>query len=141
MPHGEGERVRGHRKLAVIHALADGQLSQQEIADKYNLSQPGVSYIARTNVDEIAAIKADAERELTEAWIAKKVARVWTYQGAADHLLDVAELVEAEKVPSIYKGVFQAMRNVAEELGHLQPKENVSGSLTVRLEGVDGDAL
>lgn len=134
--------ARGYRKYCMILDLADGVLSQERIAEKYGITQVAVSKFAGRNADAIDAARKKLEDGVAQYWIAKKEARMAVYQGSVEHLSDLAELVEDEKVPGVYRVMYTGLRNAAEELGHLSPKEvPVSGQLTVRLEGVDTEAI
>jgi predicted transcriptional regulator len=133
---------RGVRKFLLIRDLAGGELTQVEIAEKYGISQPAVYQFIQRNKAEIDRVKADLEDKLSQLWIARKEARIAQYQGYNEQLTDLAELVEDEKVPGVLKTAMTALRSVAEELGHLAPKDNGEATkIDVHLHGVDTDKL
>lgn len=138
--------ARGHRRLAIIRDLARGVDSQSVIAERYGVTQAAVSKFSQRNEQAIASLKSlvsdEAAKAVAGAWIAEKADRIWEYQGYVEHLAEAAELVEPDRLPSIYRTSGTLLRSVAEELGHLAPKEvPVAGQLTVRLEGVDTEAI
>lgn len=139
----QGDRViRGREKLLLIRELADGTLSQAELAEKFGRSQPGISAFAKRNADAIAKVREDIGAEIDVLWVSHKADRIATYEGYIEQLAEIAELVEHEKVPTVLKTAANMIRNVAEELGHLAPKDaGEATKVEVTIKGVDGDAL
>lgn len=139
----KGDKVlRGREKLNLIRDLADGKWTQEQLATRYERSQPAISSFAKRNAEDIAALRDNVEAELQSFWIARKKDRIAQYQGYNEQLTDLAELVDDEKVPAVLKTAMTALRSVAEELGHLTPKDTGEATkIDVRIVGVDGDAL
>lgn len=77
-------------------------------------------------------------------WITHKAARLGAYQKLAEDALkylDAGWLEDSKTASSLGKLVTACLRNAAEEVGDLKGQQEASGTLTVRLEGVDMEAL
>jgi hypothetical protein len=126
---GGSQHIRGHRKLALLHDLAAGDLTVAAIAQKYDRTESTIYSIKSNNAEQIDAIRADHANEFAGLWVASKVNRVAEYQ--AD--------IEDEDLDVQVK--HKALRAVAEELGQLTTKQEIQASVTYQIEGVDPEAM
>ena len=115
----------GLNKRRVIRDLALTAMTQQELADKYGVTRAAISAFKMRNAEEIAAVAADADNEYAGIWIADKANRLTAY----------GEIYEA----------MQALKSVAEEMGQLPTRLQVSGEMatttTYRIENVNPEDL
>jgi len=126
---GGSEHIRGHKKLALLHDLAAGDLTMLEIAVKYDRAESTIYSIKKNNAEQIDAIRADHANEFAGLWVASKVNRVAEYQAdIEDDDLDVGQK-------------HKALRAVAEELGQLTSKAEIQAAITYQVEGVDPEAM
>lgn len=129
-------------KRMIIHRWAHKQSTQQALADEYGVTVQTVNRLCAMNRDLIERVREEIRAEVDELWISKQVNRVAVHQHNVERLLELADRIDDEKVPLTLKEVRNTLRAVAEELGQLAPKTvDVGNPVTVRLEGVDTDAL
>lgn len=86
--------------------------------------------------------RRDGDQE--DLWIVHKSARLGAYQQLAEDAwayLNAGWWENGRVGPELSKLITTCLRNSAEELGQLQQREAVTGQLTVKLEGVDLEAL
>lgn len=151
----------GLRHRQVVRLLAAAEISQTAIAEKFGVSQPAVSQFAKRHAEEIAAVRADMDDEFAGIAIASKVNRVALLQEIAEKALEPVPKVSANgkvtmvinpdtKEPEIVmevdaRAAMAALKQVAEELGQLVQRSQVSGDMntttTYRIEGVAPDDL
>ena len=92
------------------------------LARKYGVSRPAITQFARRNAAEIDAIKADLQAEFAGLWIAEKELRIARYE--AD-----LELSAEGDFAGHYEQIrtrTQILHNVAEELGQLPTRGNIT---------------
>jgi transposase len=132
---------RGYRRLRMITDLAHGKLLKREIAEKYGISETAVYKFQAAHRDAIEAQKEDLENEFAALWVADKKNRVAEYQADVELINERLESgVDQEQV--YLKVKHSALRGVAEELGHLNPKDGTQAAkVEVTIRGVDGDAI
>ncbi len=136
----------------VQEMLAHGGHTQQEIGDKYGVTQQSVSEFAARHRETIQQIRDNAADEFAGLAIARKAARLEAYQELLDACMQPvpkvagkdADFVRDEEGNVVYEidaGVAgRLLRNVAEELGHLPNRVTVGGELAVTnytINGVD----
>lgn len=131
---------RGRRRLHMIQDLAASEMTKAEVAAKYGISETATYQFINRNKEDIERAQASLTDALMALWIANKYERIAANQGYVEILEELTELVENEKVPAILKTASGILRNVAEELGHLSPKDGSEVvKVDVHLHGVDGD--
>lgn len=135
--------LTGQQKLRLIQEIAEGTRPYRELAEEYGFtSESVVAQFKMRNKEAIARAKQGFEQRMEDLWVADKRARIATYEESIESLSQLVDELEPEKRPNAHKIIHNALRNVAEELGQLAPKEvPVAGQLTVRLEGVDTEAV
>jgi hypothetical protein len=148
------EREPTRRQLQV--ALANGGKSQTALAEEYGVSQSAISQFQTRHAQVIAEIRADVNNEFAGLAFAQKANRI-----AA--LIDLYEK-SMESTPKITnKGTLaigpdgqvieeidgrlaaQTIKQIAEELGQLPTRLNVSGEIGIKtnysIDGVDPSNL
>ena len=158
---------RGRTRHAIIGALARGDETNKAIADRFDVTPAAISKFADAHALEIANYQATLESGINAVWIADKESRLAEYADDVDQINamfdeDVVTAIEqwiaAEDDPELRQawgeriaqcalrdfGLFahkhRALRNAAEEMGHLPSRTQVehSGAVaTYRVEGVD----
>lgn len=134
--------VRGHLenfriKHKLLRDLALGELTGNELAEKYNCSRPAISQFKRRHEIEIDEIRGALADEYAGVWVAKKLDRLKAYQQKVEEMLDGRSPRNAEVMATLLKAV-------AEELGDLPARTqvNVSNqSVTYQVVGIDPDSL
>src|ERR1700745_1509244 len=77
----------GLRHRQVVRDLALGNFSQDELAEKYGVSQSAISQFKSRHAVEIAAVAADADDAYAGILIADKQARIAEDQGIHEEAL------------------------------------------------------
>lgn len=122
--------TRGHTKWRVMRMIADG-LTQNEIAKHFDVSQAAVATFAKNNAGEIERLKTMVNDEMMALWVASKFNRLASYQQDIEDLdsalisVIAAGAMTSDDVAFI-KEKRQILRNVAEELGDLPSRNQVS---------------
>lgn len=123
-----------HRQLC--RELAIGEQTQKALADKYGVVPAAITDFKHRHWPEIEAIQASLDDPFAGMWIADKTARL---QVLTD---DVARIEEQEVDMADHQWMARkhaALKQAAEELGQL--KTGLEASFTLRIEGVDLEAL
>lgn len=130
------ERPWNRRRL--IHELARGERTQVALAEAYGVVQSAISAFQSRHLTEIQEVRADLENEFAGMWIASKRERIAVYQEDAEKLAEVEDDPEALRIKH------NILKAVAEELGQLPSKMNISvgaKTITYVIDGVDMEAL
>jgi predicted transcriptional regulator len=120
----EDRPIRGHLARQLCRDLAVGNVSQSQLAEKYGVGPSAISYHAKKNAEEIAAIKADIENEFAGMWIAQKQSRVAEYQSDAERINTALDKSD-ELDPKLLRAKNAALKAAAEEMGQLSAKVQV----------------
>jgi hypothetical protein len=131
-PGGDGPRLKGWQRVALLRDLALAEMTVLEIAVKWGRSEGTMYQWKKNHAAEIDAIRADAANEFAGLWVAQKVNRVAVYQD------DIETLEESGEDMALKH---KALRAVAEELGQLTTKAEVQASVVYQVEGVDPEAM
>lgn len=148
-------RLGGLRHREVVRLLAAEEISQADIARRYDVTTSAVTQFKQRHAEEIAAVRADMDDEFAGIAIASKVNRVALLQQIAEKALEPVPKVsangkvayvtnedgESEMVMEVdARAAMAALKQVAEELGQLVQRSQVSGDMntttTYRIEGV-----
>lgn len=142
---------RGHIKTSLIWYLAEGIWPQNKLAEFFRVEPSRISAFARRHKDEIEAVRKQMDEEtqtvLQSLWVTRKDMRMSEYQQTLEDIEEIIfrDLMKGNRIDvSLVKAKFQALRNVAEELGDLPPRIAIQQNTTqVRytLEGVNLDEL
>lgn len=131
--------TRGWKKQQLIRELAQGDKLQQQLAREYGVSQGRISQFKTENAVAIEQCRLDMENEFAALWIARKLNRLAEYEA------DVEELNKLPKGSRSYRDKHRALRQAAEELGHLPNRVTLAGEVNARVrylvDGVDDEAL
>lgn len=146
---GRPRLERGIVKHDVMWILAQGELTQDEIAERYGVNQPAVSEFNRRHAHEILALREHLEDEMRAVRTTDKITRAAYYHSQVElsqHFLDEYE----ESGGKLTQGVSEmirtqqaALRALADELGQIPTKVTVASEATVThiVEGVNLDNL
>jgi hypothetical protein len=140
MEQGGQAAIRGWRLDSLLRDLALRELTQAQLADKYQVTATTIGEYTKRYAMEVQEITDSMEDELSGLWIAKKRNRIAEYQRKYE---DLDTLVDDEGVGAIGLQT-RILRWVAEELGALPQKVQVQASIDpIRVEvvGVDVEAL
>ena len=144
-------------RRAIMVQLATGNKTQEAIAREYGADGSAITAFKKRHADEIQAIRDNAMDEFTGIAIAEKAARLAAYEDILRKCMTPTpkmagkEYVHDPKNPGeiVYeinaKEAMKALRQVAEELGHLPSRIVLAGGLEVKtnytLNGVDPENL
>lgn len=118
-----------------MQELALGEVTQAKLAESYGCSEAAISLFKSRHVAEINLIRDNAADEFAGILVAKKAGRLQAYQDMLERAEESGDDKHAAKV----------LRQVAEELGALPQRMQVSGQLDTQsryvIDGVDMEAL
>lgn len=135
MPPRKLENPWTRRELIV--KLAHSAKTQETLAAEYNVTQSSISEFASRHAQEIQAVRADKENEFAGIAIANKANRLATYQSVLERLAGAVEVAadldddEQAMDEKTAGAVAKILRNVAEELGELPNRVQLSGDVAV----------
>lgn len=142
---------RGHIKHSLLMYLAEDIWPVGKLAEFFQVSDSSIAAFARRHENEIAELRAQMQDEtrkvLSALWIARKDWRLSEYQQSVEDIEEwILREIQKGKAPDIgmLRAKFQALHNVAEELGELPPRvaiENNQTTVRYTLEGVNLDEL
>lgn len=125
--------------------LARGNKTQSQLAGEYGVHQTSISDFKLRHADEIQAIIDNGLDEMTGIALAKKEARLATYQELIKKLSagtpkvagkDGVQVRDPETGEAIYEidagQINRALRSMAEELGQLPARVVITGDLEVK---------
>lgn len=137
-----GSVLRGPTKIRLIHDLALDAWSERDLAAQYGVSQQSINEFKHRNLTQIATAREDIENRLSTLWITNKADRLAELEDDVDQINAELESAPLSMRPRLYLAKHRAIRNAAEELGQLAPRD-INASVTVRYEiaGVDMGAL
>jgi hypothetical protein len=146
--------IRGEMREAMLHDIAQGDMTLSEIADKYGRHVQAVKQFKGRHKNRIAVIKAKRDAALEERLIgvaiADKVDRIATNGDLRNMLLEAMEDpdVDPQRVVSLtqlVRAVDKLHKAVAEEKNELpvrvQAHVDHSGTATYEIPGIDLGAL
>lgn len=153
-------KLGGLNHRQIVRLLAAQELSLGQIAERYHCTPQAVGQFRDRNAEEIAAVRADMDNEFAGLAIASKVNRVALLQEIAEKALQPVPKIsangkvtyvtnedgESEMVMEVdARAAMAALKQVAEELGQLVAKSQVSGDMqtttTYRIEGINPESL
>lgn len=128
------------RKL--MRELAIGEKTQAVLAEEYGVSQPAISIFGSRHREAIEAIRTRMDDEFAGLWIANKANRLIAYQSDVEMIEDLnAKTPDSEWTRIRHR----ALRNVAEEMGHLPPRVAIVNNNQARIDyhvsGINLEAL
>ena len=124
MPAKGTKSIRGRNKLRLLHMLADDAMTQAEMGKQFDppYTRAMVATFKARNIDQIEAIKADRTDRFAGLWIADKAERIAAYEEDVERIDDWVESgdLAPEDATPLIRVKQAALRNTAEELGHLK---------------------
>lgn len=129
-------------KRQLCRDLALANMTQRELAAKYDCVQSSIFEFAERNAAEITAIRDNAADEYAGLWIADKQNRIAVYAEQVEMVR--AELADGDvedRGAGLMRVAQAALKGVAEELGQLtvRTRSEVSADVLVRSEVVGVD--
>lgn len=125
-------------RRALQEDLAKGGMTQAKLAKKYNVTPPSITAFKQRHAGTIQAIIDDAGDRFAGILLAQQATRIETLAGIVEGFAESAD-------PKAARLAVQALRNIAEELGHLPGRVTVSGDINTTtkytFEGVDPSDL
>lgn len=119
-------------RLGLIRDLASGELTHEQLGAKWNTSREAVSRFRKRHEVEIADCIAKVDSEFRGIMIADKANRLSAYEHLLMQAMDTGNRRDAIRI----------LRNVAEEMGHLPSRMQISGAVDVHtsytVTGADG---
>lgn len=141
---------RGWTRIRLIRDCAAGELTGKQLADKYSVSLPTIQRFKRRHAAEITDAATDIENELAAIWVNFKAARLAEYQQiVTDVNAEILRHIQ-QNLPmtrdevALLKVKMHALHAIAEELGQLPPRTQVSfagATITYEYPGVDPSTL
>lgn len=129
---------------ALQRELATGNQTQSALARKYGVSPSSITEFKQRHAEKIEAIRADAENEFAGLLIAEKANRLAVYERLLEHAMGATDSDqgddEGEAPPVDGKLAARVLRQIAEEMGHLPTRMQVSGELGTTTRYVISDA-
>jgi hypothetical protein len=123
---------RAWTRRALIRDLALAEQTHEHLAVKYAVSRESISRFKKRHLAEIEDVIARADEEFAGILISVKANRLDLYQKM---------ICEAEDTKD-YKLAARLLRQVAEEMGHLPSRMQISGAVDVHtsytITGADG---
>lgn len=139
-PSGEpvsspASQVPGYRVMELCRELAAEQVKRADLARKYGVSRSAITQFARRHRGRIEEIRRKLDDEFAATWIASKQRRIEALQADYEASAEGYYTGHYEHI----KARTAILRAVAEELGQIPNKSNVTIGGTVRHElvGVD----
>jgi len=146
-----GSLNRGAKKVRLINELARNEATVAELAERYEVTEATICNFKRKHNYIIEAtrkrVNANVAQVMEHLWVVNKADRLAEYQQAVEDLefiitkgLTTTGTIDAKLV----RLKFDALKNIAEELGELPPRVAIQNNNTMvnyTLEGVDLDAL
>lgn len=137
-----GSVLRGPIKVRLIHDIALDAFTERVLAEEYGVSQQSINEFKHRNREQIAELRKDIENHLSALWIADKVSRLSELEDDVDQINQELETAPLALRPRLYLAKHRAIRNAAEELGQLAPRDiNATVSVRYEIAGVDMGAL
>jgi Trp operon repressor len=126
------------QRRTLCRELAVGEVTRAALSRKYGVSRPAITQFAKRHAAEIKTIQEDLDNEFAAQWIAQKELRVEQYQRDLELSAEGPFANHYEQIRT--RGMI--LRNVAEELGQLPTRGNVTVvPVTHVVVGVDVDDL
>lgn len=119
-------------RLGLIRDLADGQLTHEKLGVKYEVSRDSITAFKKRHEQEIKDCLARVDSEFKGILIADKANRLSAYEHMLMQAMDEGNRKDAIRI----------LRQVAEEMGHLPSRMQISGAVDVHtsytVTGADG---
>jgi hypothetical protein len=136
-PARKNHLERGWVKHRLVRDFALGDKTGAELAVQYGVSQTSISAFKKRHSLEIEECRNHLADEYAGLWVAEKMKRIAEYQEAA-------EKMAAGKSPRNQEVLVSILKAVAEELGQLPARTQVSVNtqqVTYQVVGIDPEDL
>lgn len=140
-PRSKPRYIRGHRKIDLMHELANGVKTQGQLAKEYGVTQQTIYSFNRRYKEDILAVREKRDNEMTGLWVADKQRRIAEYE---TDITVLNEAMDGLPITDFMMRKHAALRAVAEELGQIPNKaQGIEAKVTVnhQINGVDVDNL
>lgn len=137
---------RGATRLQLIRQIALGNKSLAQLCHEYDVGNGTVEAFAKRHAAEIQAVVDESAAEFTALWIAEKRNRLAEYQQDIEDINEslLSDDVKQSEKTQLFRVKHAALRQVAEELGHLPGRVQIrfeGPRVTYQIVGVDMDKL
>ena len=151
-----GKLSRGHVRYRLIRELASQEKTQRQLAREFGCHPSAITQFKQRHAAEIAQVRADLDNEFAGLWVTRKAERLAEYMADIERIGDGTVEVELEGGPegatitaskvdaALIRAKQAALRAVAEEMGQIPSKVNISVEpVTLRYEvaGVDPEVM
>lgn len=131
-----------HRREVQV-LLAHGELTQQEIGERYGATQQAVSQFAERHAETIRQIRENTAEEFAGIQLAKKANRLEAYQDLIEQALTPIPKIDnkGNRVTDVDGSVVyevngdlaaKVLKQIAEELGQLPNRLTLAGEVGVK---------
>jgi hypothetical protein len=131
-------------RIQLIHEIARNEMTERQLAKKYGCAPSAINAFKQRHRGDIDEVRADLENEFSGIWIADKKSRLAVYASDVERIEELEQLGR-EIDAALTAAKHRALRSVAEEMGHLPNRMNVSGEVTTKVSyevvGVDPESL
>ena len=133
---GTHKLTRAWVKQELIRELATEKKTQQELANRYGVGQPGIAMFKKRHLVDIERYRDSLDDEWAGIWIANKRNRLAELQNQIEELADQKVTARTAEV------IGKLLREAAEELGDITNKNKVEVDV-VRYEivGIDPESF
>lgn len=135
MNKGDKQVLRGYKRLTLIDDIVKDEMSEAELAEKYEVTQQAINAFKKRNKEDIDQVRANRlaniEDEFAALWSAKKKNRIAEYERIIAEAQDKTEDEKWAKVE------MAALKSVAEELGQLKQSLDIESTVHYTIDGVD----
>lgn len=139
-----GRLERGWRKVQLINELAAAELTERQLATKYDVAPSSINEFRQRHREEINRALLNREDEFAALWVANKANRLAEYEEDINAINDALQ-ADSEEDDKLRAAKHRALRAVAEELGQLPNRLNVTADQRVTVEhrvtGLDVEKL
>lgn len=132
---------RGWRKDKLIHEIALQEKTMTALAAQYGVVPSAITNFRHRHQAEILAVQQNLGDRFAALWVADKGRRIAEYQ---QDIEDINALQGSTPTAELTRIKHGALKNVAEELGHLPSKTQIqvnNAQVAYAFEGVDLDKL
>lgn len=134
--------LRGARRIQLIRQLATGEYTQAALADMHGVVPSAIAQFIKREKLAIAQVREKLDDDFAGLWIANKAARLAERE---QYIEDLNEIEALRHDPAAVRAKLAAMKDAAEELGHLPGRITISGQLDTQtryqVDGVNPEDL
>ncbi len=106
-------------RTELIRSLAEGKISQTDLAKRYGVGQSGIAEFKRRHAVDIERLKDSLNDEWADLWATKKRNRIAELECLFDTVSD------GPLTPTVIRELRGILRDIAEEMGDITNKNKV----------------